>query len=332
MNVRVINRQSDKKAAFTIVELLTVMSIIVILITLLVPSLNMAKRYAKNVRQRAQFHSVGMALDAFSADWDGYPESNQKDEAAVAYCGAMKLAEAMMGQDLLGFHPSSRFRSDGLDGTGAMTPLYPPVAATPDYAENIKSRKGPYLPLENANAYKLKYLYGKGKAVPLNEERFVLCDIYGRVTLQPDSTETQKVSGKTGMPVLYYKANVQGTQLPVSKGGITNGTIPTKDPDPLYIYNHFNNNDLVRLGMPWDTSVPKAAHPMASDDTGASGGTDLRGNTATAFNFYNRIWNEKVYNSTTNIFRPYRSDSYILMSAGFDGEYGTPDDIFNFGE
>ena len=28
--------------------------------------------------------------------------------------------------------------------------------------------------------------------------------------------------------------------------------------------------------------------------------------------------------------RPYRADSYILMSAGFDGLYGTKDDVFNF--
>lgn len=332
--MKAINRQTDKKAAFTIVELLTVMSIIVILITLLVPSLNMAKRYAKNVRQRAQFHSIGMALDAFSADWDGYPNSDRYDEVPTAYCGAMKLAEAMLGQDLLGFHPSSRFRSDGTDGSGAMTPLYPAVAATPAYAENVKSRKGPYLPLENANAYKLKYLYGTTKAATKfpgvnnqGPERFVLCDVYGRVTLQPDPAETQKVSGKAGMPVLYYRANVSGTKLPVNKGGISSGVaIPATDPDPLYIYNHLNNDDLVLLGMPWDTTG--AAHPMAS----ASAGNDLRGNPVDPINFYNRIWNEKVYNSTTNIFRPYRSDTYILLSAGFDGEYGTPDDIFNFGE
>jgi hypothetical protein len=28
--------------------------------------------------------------------------------------------------------------------------------------------------------------------------------------------------------------------------------------------------------------------------------------------------------------QPYRSDTYILLSAGYDGEYGTVDDIFNF--
>jgi len=28
--------------------------------------------------------------------------------------------------------------------------------------------------------------------------------------------------------------------------------------------------------------------------------------------------------------RPYKPDTFILMSAGFDGEYGTNDDITNF--
>jgi type II secretory pathway pseudopilin PulG len=316
--VKPITRQSDKKPAFTIVEILTVMSITVILITLLVPSLNMARRYAKTVRQRAQFHSIGMALDAFAADWDGYPPS----EADPNYCGAMKLTEAMVGQDLLGFHPSSRFRGDGTDGSG--NNLYP---APPD-PENLKSRKGPYLPLENANAYKLKYLYTANSANYVgnfNGDRFVLCDVYGRVTLKPSGTpDVQTVSGKAGMPILYYKANVQGTTHPVNTSTFSNGVgIPTTDPDLAYFYNHLNNEALVELGMPWDTTG--AAHPMA-----AEGLTDLRGNPTTPYNFYNRIWDAKVTSVPAGPFRPYRSDSYILLSAGFDGEYGTADDIFNF--
>jgi hypothetical protein len=44
--------------------------------------------------------------------------------------------------------------------------------------------------------------------------------------------------------------------------------------------------------------------------------------------FYNEIRNDRIPGGD----RPYREDSYILMSAGFDGLYGTADDVFNFGE
>jgi prepilin-type N-terminal cleavage/methylation domain-containing protein len=310
-------KRSNAKAGFTIVEILTVMSIIVILITLLVPSLNMAKRYARGVRQRAQFHSIDVALDLFSATWEGYPPSNAKDEATppVSYCGAMKLCEALMGKDLLGFHPSSRFRSDGLDSTGG-TQLYPqaPAPITPVYLENLKSRKGPYLQLENANAFKVKHLYGEGqKVAPFKGNEFVLCDVYNRVVLKPASDDAvgEKIKGKSGMPILYYKADTSKnkhslTQLP-----------PTETDD---IYNFLDNDELVKLALPWNTTV---YHPMALGGLATS-----TGGVSDPLIFYQKTQDTKI---TTTV-RPYRADSYILISAGFDGEYGTPDDVFNFGE
>jgi hypothetical protein len=46
--------------------------------------------------------------------------------------------------------------------------------------------------------------------------------------------------------------------------------------------------------------------------------------------FYKETWNQNVQVPGN---RPYRADSYILMSAGFDGLYGTKDDVFNsFGD
>jgi hypothetical protein len=60
--------------------------------------------------------------------------------------------------------------------------------------------------------------------------------------------------------------------------------------------------------MPWN---PSAVHPMYT----------------TPKIFYINTKNEKI---TITDGRPYRVDSYILLSAGFDGQYGTPDDIYNF--
>ncbi len=295
-----IVRQSNKKVAFTIVELLTVMSIIIILIGLLVPALNMVKRYARKVRQKAQFHSIDVAMELFNTEFDGYPDSGAKDEDAKDYCGAMKLCEAMMGMDLLGFHPASHFRSDGKGS--ADKDLYDDTAWTDpaEWTENLKSRKGPYLQLENANAYRLKNLYGTTD--PFDPDLFVLCDVYTRVRHK----ETGK---KVGMPILYYKADTSKTVHDV-----------TNEENPQNIYDYKDNDELVKLGMPWNSWV----HPIAS-----GGGETSSGELADPKIFYVNTKNDKI---TITTGMPYRSDSYILISAGFDGEYGTPDDVFNFGD
>ncbi|MHC4461510.1 MAG: pilus assembly FimT family protein [Planctomycetota bacterium] len=286
-----IAKQSNKKAGWTIVELLTVMSIITLLIGLLVPALNLAKKNARKVKQHAQFYSINTQMELFNNEWDGYPPSSEMDEVPVPYCGAMKLAEAMMGQDLLGFHPDSHFRADGTDG--GPTPLYPdpaPLPGTPAYLaylENLKSRKGPYLQPANANAYRLNDLYA-GNTGPFGTNPFVLCDVYRSV--RPQS------GGKTGMPILYYRADTSRTQH--------NQANPD---DPQNIYNYRDNHSLVELGVPSDQSIQ---HRLFTEPA----------------RFYELTWNDKV----TATSRPYKTDSYILLSAGFDGQYGTDDDVFNF--
>jgi len=289
---------------FTIVELLTVMSIIVILIGLLVPALNMAKRYAKDVKQRAQFHGIDVALQLFSSEFEGYPDSNEMDEAVQPYPGALRLCEAMVGQDLLGFHQDSRFRADCTDGTNR---LYdnPPGFLSPIPLDNLQARIGPYLQLERANAYRLEDIYGAAATGDL-AKLFVLCDEYARV-------KNKSTGRRIGMPVLYYKANTAGTRNP------TEENVYAAD-HPQNIYDYKDNDDLVDIGIPWMTGQE---HPMDVDqpDNIHNDGLGVRET------FYFRIHNERI---TITEGRPYRSDSYILISAGFDGQYGTRDDIFNF--
>jgi type II secretory pathway pseudopilin PulG len=309
--VKPIIKKPNKERAFTIVELLTVMSIIVILISLLVPALNMVKRYARDVRQRAQFHSIGVALDLFHGEFDDYPPSTAFDGTGTSYnyCGAMKLAEAMVGQDLLGFHPSSIFRNDGRNP--ALAPnddLYPPLSTLLIDAkmENLRARKGPYLPPEGANVNTLLDLYGAGKFGNLGNSAdpnggIVLCDEYTRV-------RNNRTGKKVGMPILYYKADTSKTEHSYEFGNNSKN-----------IYNCEDNKELIDLALPWDSAH---YHPMASFGLGQTpDGVNTRPEI-----FYERTEDKKV----TSIKRPYRPDSYILISAGFDGLYGTDDDIFNF--
>lgn len=111
-------------AGFTIVELLTVLAIIAMLVGLLVPALNLVRNIAKETKQKAQLTTIGLALTAFRNDDGDYPRSDWPVPPASPgdYCGAQKLAEALLGWDLLGFHPKSAWRADGLDaGGGPMT-------------------------------------------------------------------------------------------------------------------------------------------------------------------------------------------------------------------
>jgi prepilin-type N-terminal cleavage/methylation domain-containing protein len=314
------NKKALKKTSgFTIVELLTVMSVIAILITLLVPALTLVRDFAKEIQQKAQFHSLEVGVEMFKTEFGSYPESNdnldQYDGSkshpvdATAYCGANKLAEAMVGQDLLGFHPNSDFRSDGQnlrdDGTGI--PGAPPVpydvyhANVDDpgvfgslfaetAAENVQARKGPFLDLENANAYIMEDVYGSS-LVNFDIESLVLCDEY---------VAKREGAKKTGMPILYYRARKVYTQQD------SQDTLEIADD----IYYYPDNQNLLELGIPEDNTLD---HPL-SDGT-----TDYQ-------DFDNMIINTQI----TQIKRPFRADSYILISAGKDGQYGTPDDLFNF--
>lgn len=312
--------ETSPLGGFTIVELLTVMSIIILLISLLMPALTRVRRYAQFVKQKAQFHAIGIALDLFNSEQQGYPPSDRLDTAPApgpfAYCGAMKLAEAMVGQDILGFNPDSVFRRDGLDssGTNILYPVNPGTAAPtyPQYVENIKSRRM-YVQSENANAFLLTDIYTVAHLAGTNygglnatDANRVICDVYVR---------TMATGNKTGMPVLYYKADtskVAHLRVPPN---------PVIDLDKN-IYDSRHNQDLVDIPLPWVTPAGPH-HPMAM-----TGWTTQLGTPTDEGVFYDKTQDKKI---TTGA-RPYRADSYILMSAGFDGEYGTKDDVFNYGE
>ena len=315
---------------FTIIELLTVLSIIIIIISILVPGLNRARVYAKKATQKSQFHEISKGLELFRNDHqETYPDSGAVDTNATpaGYCGAMRLCEAMLGQDGMGFHPSSTFQ--------AKTSVYlfnlgipidsATISSTPALMANLRERTK-YIDSEGVKAAQLKALYSwydtsatgtnyysptasfktTVDATPPNPSSYpnsVITDVYLR-------TPSRSGGKKLGMPVLYYKADP--TKLthdpafdPTAYGGTTT-------PNPS-IYNFDDNYAITGLGCPWE-STQTTAQPMYG--------------TANVRIFYKAITNAKV----TATPRPHNEDGYILLSAGYDNLYGTSDDVYNFSD
>jgi hypothetical protein len=106
------------------------------------------------------------------------------------------------------------------------------------------------------------------------------------------------------MPILYYRANPAGKRHDPSDFG---------SPRELNIYNYLDNDPLVFLGLPTNQSFE---HYLYQDPGGGSPGQ----------RFYEMTLNTEI----DTMERPYNPDSYILISAGHDGIYGSEDDITNF--
>jgi len=288
---------------FTLAELLTTMAIVAILIGLIMPALSLVQKTAQKVRQKSQFHGIDIALESFRTDFGDYPDSSNDPIVGQEYCGAQKLAEAVVGWDGFGVHPRSELRSDGRadwNGDGVYDPDESVYHVTSDTtyetaADNRNVRKGPYLELEASNAVTLGNLYPSGVG-PLDPDRYVLADMFGKVT----NLTTHK---KTGMPILYYKADVSGTvhqpPMTVLPGSPVKNVYIITDNSPIYNANPPFGNRAHSL----DNTVPGQAI------------------------FYDRTANPNFPGPPR---RPYRSQSFILHSAGRDGLYGTADDMYNF--
>ncbi|MFH1717459.1 MAG: hypothetical protein ABIF19_08930 [Planctomycetota bacterium] len=266
-----------KSVGFSITRLLLTVLIIVFVCFVMLLLITYHHPPLVNARQMAQLISVDTMLELFKFEFDDYPPSDALDEDGTPYCGAMKLCEAALGRDLMGVHPRSQFRQDGTDDSG--NPLYD--------SNTFEVRKGPYLPLDNANPYHLKDLYED--VGPFDGNDYVICDTFKQVT----HISTGK---RIGMPVLYYKANTSKTAHDIN------------DPNnPENIYNYRDNHALLALGVP---GKPGLKHPLYEDPK----------------ILYEIAWDDRANGPS----RPKRADTFILLSAGKDGLYGTKDDITNF--
>ena len=226
--------------------------------------------------QLQQFLTIEQKLNYFELVCNRLPPSEALDIQKTPYCGAMKLCEALVGQDVRGFRKDSVFRADGLDIKGVVH-LY---SEKPIYNNMLNnSRVYPWTG-KLANVHTLAKIFGIENTKPFEPSALVLCDVYKREL--PNRIEIS-------MPVLYYKAKVNCNIYDVR--------------DLAKAFNYADNYSLLALGIPWESSIE---HPMFVEPK----------------IFYQIIWQKAHVRSGEFI----NTDSYVLISGGKDGIYGTEDD------
>ncbi len=316
-----------KKQGLTIIEMLVVLGIIATIAGLLIPATQAVRRYAKNTQQQVQLTNISVALEAWKNDSDlgKYPTSSTITQTQPAMLsGAQNLATALMGLDLRGYHPATRLGSSNVD-TGVINYYLNPgqQSLAPD---NVNARREHYLDITVARPFRL------GNDIATNQPglfdsignnllsySYVLCDVFDYKSRLMPITDRQgnTMSSKTvkvGSPILYYRANGRGTRLyPETTGNYG---------DAEAVYQYADNADVVDLkhtDPDLGTVIPAGAYDIANPDA-----------------FYDNIrnpsaptWTDATSTGTQGL--PYRRDTYLLISAGADGIYGTSDDVTNFG-
>jgi len=299
---------------FTIIELLVVIAIISLLVGLLTPGISMMNRHARTLKQKTIIKGYETGLEIFRKDFDYYPPSSRDLDAlgtGQTVCGAQKLAEALMGRDMEGFDPKSKF-FDTTESAG----VYNGPAST-------NRRKEPYTVVKDDGICSLEEVYGAGNigsifspAATTGDRAPVMTDIFGRRKVTLASGENIKI----GAPVLYFRADTATKRFmgsePVTQTNYTR-----------WIYNYDDNVDIINLGK---VEEPTVRHKFEASETTVYNGQTLNG----IQYFYEKIRNPqyRTLDAGGNPLsdKPYNASTFILMSAGWDGIFGTKDDVTNF--
>jgi len=350
-------RRANRAAGFTLVELLTVMFIISALIAILIPSLNAARNAAKKTSTMAAINSLRSSLDLFRQDnqrqfvaTNGYPPSfahprilNKARDDIFDPCigefpfhadkpvvtGAHWLPAMLMGFDQLGYiDPKKVTKEKDLR-------YKPELWYTPD-------------PLGDGTSLERVGLY----ADPSGLKTVRTQDLPGRPGqdfLTSDTWDTVKdfpvIVDAWGQPLLYYAANANGTTSNmVSDKRNCNNDYGTEDQEkgpPFYFHqdNHVFTGDEEKLGWDFD-----GEHAIARSGALLTAKELLDPANLEAKESFARFIVDRALLRTldkkkqeegkdppaTTPLRPVNAESYLLISPGVDGRYGTSDDVTNF--
>lgn len=308
---------SSRRSGFTLVELLTVIGIISLLIGILVPSLSRARDIAKKTKSLAEISAIEKSLEIIYAESKVYPESNSTRQDPInelngvggnpRLMGAHWLARAMVGPDTLGPDIAGHFVKDkdkvSTSGTQVVGVQSGGTGVTPD-AMRLAERKGSFL----------------------EDPKVVMSDMDPRLTqLGAPGTGRLVIVDAFNYPILYYKAN------PRAKYPFCN----TARGDQLGIYDQRDNIAITGgegdpLASNWDFGGTGLKHglgvlsPQGTLNVEVPPGSDYKGKR------FDDYFHQHQAHETANVIKPYLPETFLLVSPGKDGIYGTDDDPNNF--
>jgi len=345
--------RSLRRAAFSLVELLTVIFIISLLIAILIPSLNGARNAAKKTSTGANINAIKVALETFRTDNErdfpqthGYPPSFAHPKIGsyafsafqgefpflsgnpVVY-GAHWLPAMLLGRDGFGYINRSSVPEVG---TLRNDPdkWYQPV---PPGLTRMIDRQPLYMDIANL---KLVPTYELGGS--RNDEFFqnwTWTPNPGDNMIEP--SELPVITDPFGQPILYYAAN--------NNGRITNMLEDERNVAGVYgqggppVYFHQDNRGFTGTGNTltdrgWDFTGQHTiafSGAMATAVDGPGGIEEMNmGETFAKYILDKKAFRALAPRAKNSPLRPMNPDSYLLISGGVDGRYGTRDDVTNF--
>lgn len=351
MNTCMARGNAWRRLGFTLIELLTVVAIITLLIGLLVPALGKARDSAKNVKTRATMKSLGDGLELFRNENDkelhgqNYPVSKPGDDPTEDGDGGSTLGD----EDLCGAQWLVRYLlGKKLDGYVARETVPPPflAAAVKNWEQkgwysnpgdsdwptggpsNPLDRRGPYI--EGLTLKAPKELPGAADATS--------------TTLQYNNPV---VVDSFGMPILYYAANTREAEKPNGNICMRGKSSAGTDGPGIYAYrdNAFFTGMCKGIGAgtcdpayaPWDFGNGNE-HRIYYPDGWASDPNLMRteiGTKTETFPYY--IMDKGAFEAgldpstqKSKTVIPARKSSFLLITPGKDGIFGTKDDVTNF--
>ncbi len=353
-----MNTSKPKAArrAFTMVELMIVIAVIGLLVAILMPAIATVQTKARAAQTQAQFNGLRVGIEAYRGEQvlggrfppssSDNPENHQfianpLSEEAVSdmpVAGAHLLVHALLGADLLG---TPGFVDTDSDTDGL-------------WYNNTHRGEGGGYELDVDTAEPVMARYGgagfvddnmKGRIRTLNE-----LEDDGVIAVWPDGDGDTTVREQTGLqplfvdswdhPILYYRANraaiyMLGDPKAEEDPGIyqqeDNGLITGSDTEAdsgAYKTNGIDFGSGGETGETgtWFHDLAVAVKPPNTPDVTA-GINDIESNDSVyEASFARFIYDPSVKMRNTSV----RKDSYLLVSAGPDGRYGTADDITNW--